>query len=248
MRPGRGRGPWAELNLTDEQKAKAREIRQSYAEKIRAAEGREAKREVIQKMHEELKALLTEEQQATIQAHRQKMQAQRKQDMAKRHARIAKQLDMTEEQQAKAKAIRESYAEKIRAAEGRDAKAELVKEMHKELKGLLTEEQKAKAAEMWKNRRQGRRQEFMKALDLTDEQKAKGKAIRQSYREKIQAAETPQAKRELVRKMHQELKALLTEEQLEKLKDMPRPHGRRRPGRRDGKGGGPTAAEPAGDE
>ena len=78
----------------------------------------------------------------------------------------------------------------------------------------------------------------LEALDLTEEQQAAIEQIRAEAREAVQAAETRQARREIMQAAHEEILAVLTAEQLEQLEQTRaqtrenrvgplRPHGRR---------------------
>lgn len=58
----RGRGRMAGLDLSDEQEEKINTIRTDFREKIRAAEGREARREIAREMREAIGEVLTDEQ------------------------------------------------------------------------------------------------------------------------------------------------------------------------------------------
>jgi len=71
------------------------------------------------------------------------------------------------------------------------------------------------------------------ALDLTEEQKTAIDEIREQARTDAEAAETRQARREIMQTAHEEILALLTDEQIEKLEQScPRaPWGRGGPGR-----------------
>jgi len=73
----------------------------------------------------------------------------------------------------------------------------------------------------------------LEALDLTEEQKVAIEAIREQARIDAEAAETWQARQEIMQAAHEEVKSVLTNEQIEKLEQVyPRtPWGRGGPGR-----------------
>lgn len=72
--PRRGAvGMFAGLDLTEQQQKKIREIQASLRQKLTAAEGREAKREVYQAMQKEIEAVLTPEQREKLQQRRKEM-------------------------------------------------------------------------------------------------------------------------------------------------------------------------------
>lgn len=239
------------LDLTDEQKAQAREIRKAAMEKARAAETPEARREIVEKMHDDLRGLLTDEQKAKVEEWREEN---------------TPNLKLTDEQRKAAQEIRKAAHEKMKAAETPEQRREIMDKMHEDLKATLTEEQ-AKKLEEWRKEHgrpgpgfgagpEGRGS--LGRLALTEEQKAKAKAIREEALKKAKAAETPEARREILTKMHEEIKALLTPEQAEKLEQMRPDRGGRRgeggfgerrrrvPGGGQGRGGrrGPASEDP----
>ena len=83
--PRRGAvGMFAGLDLTEEQQKQIREIQRSIREKVTAAEGREAKREVYTKMQKEMEAVLTPEQREKLDQRRKEMREKLKRDRGER--------------------------------------------------------------------------------------------------------------------------------------------------------------------
>ena len=141
-------------------------------------------------------------------------------------------LDLTEEQQAAIEEIRDNAREAAQAAETPEARREILQAAHEEILAVLTPEQLEQLeqlrAQMWQGRGgpggpRGNR-EFgawlCGALDLTEEQQAAIEEIRDNAREAAQAAETPEARREILQAAHEEILAVLTAEQLEKLEQL----------------------------
>ncbi|MDH7570241.1 MAG: hypothetical protein QHJ73_11735 [Armatimonadota bacterium] len=154
-----------ELGLSPEQKKKSERIMQAHAEKARAIRedkslSEEKKREKMmqlwQKTRAELDAVLTPQQREKAKA----METRRGEEVARRfREETARALGLTEAQQAKMKAIQESYAPKLRAIwgdpklspEAKHAKVKpLMEEMRQKMDALLTPAQRKKAEELRK--------------------------------------------------------------------------------------------------
>ena len=117
--------------------------------------------------------------------------------------------------------------------EQKDAITALVEEsrakLHADIEAVLTPEQVEKLQQL---RDDGATRGFA-ALDLTEEQKTAIAEIRENARVEAEAAETPEARREIMQAAHEEVKSVLTDEQVEKLEQLPpgAPRGRGGPGR-----------------
>ena len=163
-------------------------------------------------------------------------------------------LDLTEEQKTAIEAIREKARTDAAAAETWQAGREIMKAAHEEIMTFLTEEQieALEQSRPWAPRGQvgpgrgylgaGPRGRFgrpegippaLGVLDLTEEQKTAIEAIREKARTDAAAAETREARREIMQAAHEEILAFLTDEQIEALEQLrPRaPWGRGGPGR-----------------
>jgi len=98
--------------------------------------------------------------------------------------------------------------------------------IRKQLADVLTPDQLAKVEQIVQGAVQQVRQrverlfEVLAKLDLTDDQKAKIKAIREQAIKDIQAADTPQKKRETIRAAFEKISEVLTPEQRELLKKL----------------------------
>jgi Spy/CpxP family protein refolding chaperone len=245
-------GAWlcGALDLTEEQQAAIEDIRADAVEAAQDAETPEARREIMQAAHEEILAVLTAEQLEKLEQLRAKVWHGKGGPWGPRGGReymawLFGALDLTEEQQAAIEQIREDAIEAAQAAETPEAKRQIMQAAHEEILAVLTAEQLEKLeqlrAQMW----QGPRGPSgpgagagLEALDLTEAQQAAIEQIRASARQAIQAAETRQARREIMQAAHEEIMAVLTAEQLEKLEQIRsqtrqgrvgpwRPHGRR---------------------
>ena len=160
-------------------------------------------------LHEDLKAslseVLTAEQMAQLQPRG-------------RHSRrghfggSAGGLELTEEQRAQAKAIFVEACEAGGEAETREAKMELFKAaMQTVYDEVLTEAQQAKADEM---KARMHSLGLPEELKLTDEQREQGKVICEEVKAAVEAAETPEAKKEAMLAGFQRFRdEVLTEEQ-----------------------------------
>jgi Spy/CpxP family protein refolding chaperone len=187
----------------------------------------------MKELHEELRkkiaAVLTEEQQARL-----KELMEDRGPGERRHPLAG--LELSEDQTQAVKAIHEKYREQIKQADGREARHELMKKMHEEVVGQLTEEQRAQL-EKRRQRMAQRREGRFDGLDLSEEQREAIGAIRTRYREQFKEAEGKEARRELFKKMRGEITEQLTEEQRQQLRERfgnRRRDGERRPHRRRG--------------
>jgi Spy/CpxP family protein refolding chaperone len=215
------------LDLTDEQK----EVIAKLVEDSR------------EKLHADIEAVLTDEQIEKLQQLR-----------GDSENRPFGGLDLTEEQQAAIAEIRENARADAEAAETRLARHEIMQATHDEILSVLTEEQ----VEKLEQRREGMpwgpggpgkghigigprgpfegpdgRPPIFEALDLTEEQQTAIAEIHEKARADVEAAETREARHEIMQAAHEEVWSVLTEEQIEKLEQLgPRaPRGRGR-GRR----------------
>ena len=149
------------LNLTEEQKGQIDEIEQRYrsllrekrSEKLSREEMRQLFVESHEKMREEIRAVLTPEQQEIAE---QQVKKQKEKRMARHLKRLAKDLDLTKEQRSQLKvALKESKERWPMDKQQRDAERQ---QFQKTLESILTEEQLAKweeirqqSKEKWRN-------------------------------------------------------------------------------------------------
>ena len=196
------------LDLTDEQKAVIAQL----VEDSRA------------KLHTDIEAVLTPEQAEKLQ--------QLRDDGA---ARGFAGLDLTDEQQTAIAEIRENARAEAQSAETREARRQIMQAAHEEVLSVLTDEQikildQRRARANWGRGGPGRghigigpRGPFagpdgpLAALDLTEEQKTAIEAIREQAGTDAEAAETWQARRQIMQTAHEEVLSVLTDEQIEAL-------------------------------
>jgi Spy/CpxP family protein refolding chaperone len=158
---------------------------------------------------------------------------------------MAKQLNFSEEQKSRAKAINEDFRknmqelnknESITVKEQRDRKVAIQKERKTKMDGLLTAEQKTKMAQLKTEQKAKNEERYAKHLDkmktnlnLSDEQVSKLKAQRlntQAKAEKIKKNESlsREQKKEQMMALRTETKdqnkKIFTPEQLKKREDM----------------------------
>ena len=160
------------------------------------------------------------------------------------HGMDMKKLDLTEDQKAKFKSQQESFRKQMEELKKNDnitvkewkSKAETIRKEHKaKMEGILTPDQKEKMAKMKaeaKDTREGmeknRAADMKTRLGLSDEQATKMAANRKEVGEKMKAIRenkslTDDQKREQMKDLHKKqqdnMKSILTEEQLKKLKE-----------------------------
>ncbi len=153
-------------------------------------------------------------------------------------------LNLSEEQKAQFKALNQDFQKKmaelkkqdnITVKESREKMQQIAKEHRTNVNQLLTAEQKAKIEKSKADRKikmqdhGQKRGEFMKKeLGLTDEQSAKLDASRKANAEKMKAIRenkslSEEQKKEQIKALHEaqknNLKSVLTDEQLKKLKE-----------------------------
>jgi Spy/CpxP family protein refolding chaperone len=216
---GGGKGLFAALNLTDTQKAEIKAIRQETQKSLKAATTPAAKLAIRQDAREQIEGLLTPEQKAKLAEIRQKAAEARDARMTG----VLAQLDLTKKQEAQIAVIRSRTRVAVAAATTPAEKKALVKAAWDDIKALLTPAQLAKLKELRKadvKAGAGFNPKLLAQLDLTDAQKVAIKAIRQSTQTALDAAATPEAKRAIMKAARQQIKALLTPEQLAKLKEL----------------------------
>ncbi len=222
-----------QVGLSDEQEVKIKKIVADTKAAADKAKTPKEKGELWQKAIKTIKSdVLTEEQVKKFDAAMQRM--------GRRYGRmrLAADLNLTDEQKAQGKKIREKYQDKIKNAKGEE-RLELIKKMREELESILTDEQKAKAKKHRERNRKMFRNRVGNALGLTDEQKEQMEKIEAKYRDKIKEAQGEE-RRELVKKMREEMSTVLTDEQKAKAKERREERKKRwqkRRGRNKGPGG-----------
>lgn len=154
---------------------------------------------------------------------------------------FGKNLNLTDEQKAKAREINKDYQSKINALKSNDKltmgefkkqEATLKKERNDKLFAILTPEQKEKAEKFKNNVQEGKGQkaeQMKKELNLTDEQAAKIKDINATYATKIKAIrdnsslskeEKKQQLSALMKERKNAVDKVLTQEQIKKRDEL----------------------------
>ncbi len=208
------------LKSLREQFRKARKEKDAEALKAlrkKMADSMKGRRELHAAMRKQIEAVLTDEQKAK--AKKMMRQGYRAVVGARMVRRALGQVKLSDKQKAKVKKIvtdTKASADKVKTLK---EKGELWRKAVKTIKSdVLTKEQVKKFEEAMQRmgRRYGRTR-LGADLNLTDDQKAKGKKIRETYRDKIKNAK-PEERRELMKKMRGELESILTDEQKAKAK------------------------------
>ena len=122
-------------------------------------------------------------------------------------------IGLTDEQKAAMAKIRKDAMAKIKDAKPEERKA-IFEEMRKQIEALLTAEQLEKLKQA---RQGGQRGRGMPDIGLTDEQKTKIEKIRKEAMAAAKDAK-PEARKGILEQMRKDIHALLTDEQIEKLK------------------------------
>ena len=165
---------------------------------------------------------------------------------AKHHREyLTKDLNLSDDQKQKMKEVKENHRkqmaelkknENITVKEMRDRRATLAKEHKAAIDGILTQEQKnkiqeqrAKSLEKRQEMQAQRTEKIKKQLALTDEQSSKLKTMNETYKSKLETLRKNEsldrtAKKEQFKALKQqhkeELKNVLTQEQIQKLDEM----------------------------
>jgi Spy/CpxP family protein refolding chaperone len=175
-----------DLNLTDDQEAKLKNIKQEYGSKVQ-----DAAKELgtcVKEEEEQIRGALTDEQKQKLEAFKEERKEHRSECLAHRFAHL-KDLDLTEEELAKIHDIRSECRPKIEKA-------------MESLKGILTEQQRTAREEGLKAGKSHK--EVLASLNLSEEQKEKvaaackevGTAVREEM-EKIRDVLTPEQQAQL---------------------------------------------------
>ena len=165
----------ANLNLTDEQKAKLKSMNQDLRKKMEelrkqeslTVKGYREKMEAIRKEHQDkFQSVLTPDQKIEMQKYKDAANAKTKVFGEKRQARMREELNLSDEQLGKIKENRKAMAEKIKTIKEdkslndekrKEEIREAMKGQKEKMKSILTEEQLQKMKENRKERVKKRR-------------------------------------------------------------------------------------------
>ena len=171
----------------------------------------------------------------------------------KHHRNAMADLNLSEEQKSKFKALNSEHhkqmaelkkQDNITVKESREKMEALRKDHHAKLQSLLTPEQKTQIEKKKEERKakmtergKGRGERMKKELNLTDEQSAKLDASRKKMKDKMQSIrddkslteeQVKEKTKELRKQQMESMKSILTEEQLKKMKEGRKHHGKRK--------------------
>ena len=165
----------ANLNLTDEQKAKLKSMNQDLRKKMEelrkqeslTVKGYREKMEAIRKEHQDkFQSVLTPDQKIEMQKYKDAANAKTKVFGEKRQARMREELNLSDEQLGKIRENRKAMAEKIKTIKEdkslndekrKEEIREAMKGQKEKMKSILTEEQLQKMKENRKERAKKRR-------------------------------------------------------------------------------------------
>ncbi len=131
-------------------------------------------------------------------------------------------LDLSDEQKAQVKKIMEAANEDAKKVDDREGKRKIIQAAIEKIKNtVLTDEQKARLAEIRKRGGPAGRRRPFAGLELTEDQKAKVKEIMDAALKAAKDAKDRQARREILRTARQKIQTdVLTEDQRAKAKQL----------------------------
>jgi Spy/CpxP family protein refolding chaperone len=188
-----------DLDLTDAQETKIKEIRKEFRPKVQAAV-----KEMATMIHDEMEkigAVLTPQQKEKIAAHKEERKEHREDCVAHMVANL-KELDLTDAENAKIGEIRTTFRPKIEKA---------LETLH----GTLTPEQREAREAALKAGKSHR--EIVEALKLTDAQKEKCKAVHKEVHQFVQ--QEIEAVRDVLSEEQKEKLTDIKEERRERVRD-----------------------------
>lgn len=253
LNQGRGRGPRGPtgmlegLNLSEEQQQKARSIMAEAVAQARKTDDPEVKRALMEEALEKVKnTVLTEEQKKQFNELPGPAAGEGpagRQGQRGRGQAPAERLGLSEEQQAAAQKIMTEAREKASAAETREERWEIYREaMQKVNDEVLTDEQRQKAEQIRTEARNRMQQRIAERLGMSEEQQSQSLAILEEARKKAEEADSPEARREIMRAARDKIaEDVLTKEQRKQIEQMRNRGGRRGRGQGDEGGDGPPA-------
>ena len=212
----------AELKSLREEIIEARKNRE--AEKVKQLRTRIAKilkerRELTESLRKQIEDVLTDEQREKA---KEIFREARAAGVSIRRITFAlKKLDLTDEQKQKIKAILKDAREDAQKADTPKEKEKIWADAIEEIKKDVLTESQVKELDriMRKTKIRKKIWHALASLKLTDDQRKKIAEIWKEYHEKIAQAK-PEERWTLIRKMHEEILSVLTDEQKEQLKEM----------------------------
>ena len=185
------------LGMTDDQKARAKEILAAAKAEAESSGMPEAKREAMKAAFDQIRSeVLNDEQRGKVESFKSGIREKIGGALRKAGGRAADALQMTEDQRARAKEILEAAKAEAEGAGSPEAKFGALKGAFEKIRDeVLTDEQRAKADAMKGKIREkigAKLREFAataaNTLGLTDEQKAQAREILQAAHEQAKGA------------------------------------------------------------
>lgn len=211
-RPPSPRRCLEKVELTERQKLAISSIRQNAMAALREVETREEAKAIIEQMHADTLAILTDEQFAIY-----------KECMnPEKPATCMDKVGLTPEQIEEMDTIRHAARVALKEAQTAEEACAIIERMHQAIEDVLTEEQLAALRECLRPKEPVN---CMDRIDLTDRQIAIMDEIRAASMELLETAETREEIRAVMDMMREDLMEVLNEEQvaaLEKCRDAQR--------------------------
>ena len=195
-----------EAGVTADQIEAMNIIRRDAIDALKEAESREEARGIIEELRETINALLTPEQ----------LEAIKECLRPERPVTCMDHIDLTPVQMEAIDAIRQQAMEAIKEAETHQEARDIIEQMHQAIEAQLTAEQLAALRECL---RPDKPVNCMDQVGLTEEQIAAMDTIRQDAMAAVKEAETRREICQIMDQMHDDLMAVLTDDQLEALQE-----------------------------
>lgn len=251
------------LDLTEAQKGEIARIMEAAKAACGEAQTAEEKKQIMERAQAAVKGVLTDEQLAKLErlVARLRQAGQKPEepvsgDRLQLIRRILASLDLTEEQVTVIEGLLAEAQAALDEAETPEEKRAIIEQVIDAIKEVLTDEQLGKLERILARIRQGQQQQpgdclglmmrVLDALDLTEDQIAAIQAIREDAIAAIQEAETPEAKREIILAAKEAIMDVLTDEQIELMKEI-QARLRQRQCDGDGEPAGPGPGDGTGD-
>ena len=213
--PSQGKSCMQQLGLSEEQKAQMEAISQEAKAAADAAATDEEKLVILEKMEEDLVAVLTEEQAGELELCR----AERRDPNRPLVGNCMQQLNLSAEQKATIEALRQQAMSDAEAAETREAKLEIIEKLNQDVMNVLDPNQVIQLracrenSKMILSRFLAKFEKCLMQLELTEEQEASIQTIRMEARKDFIEAKTAEERRNVLKQMREDIIGILDEEQ-----------------------------------
>jgi len=205
----------SQLNLTEDQRKKAKEIMDVARAEARQSADPVQKEKIIKEAFEKIRTdVLTDEQRKQMEKYKERFEM----------FGMLKGLNLTDDQKKQIQAIREDTDKQLQAAKTPEERHALIKDALKQVSDKVLTPDQQKQLEEFREKKHGAEHSLLKLMDklkLTDNQRAQIQKIMKEASESAKNATTPQDKREAytaaIKKVHDEV---LTDEQRAQLKEL----------------------------